>query len=208
MVAMLTAGRSVLLVRSYGNEMKLASYLSGSDPLVVDEEGQGRNVWGLHRFQYVGERGDDGWITAPPGGWGSNPVPGRRIEVRFKDGETRVGPSGAHSDARWCHDPRIFLRLHIIAFRLVEEASPQDQGSSAIEADTHRAAEGAVVAPPSPGGWLVKDFADGWYWTGDRLNADMAANGGACVYSVESGEYETRHPLELIAAARAKEAGE
>lgn len=64
--------------------------------------------------------------------------------------------------------------------------------SSAItRAESQPALPEGVEAVAWPGGWLVKDFADGWYWTGDRLNADMAANGGACVYRIDSGEYET-----------------
>lgn len=55
---------------------------------------------------------------------------------------------------------------------------------------------GAAAGGSGPGGWLVKDFADGWYWTGNRLSADMAANGGASVFNVATGEYETEAKAE------------
>jgi hypothetical protein len=114
-VPMLVAGRSVLLVRSYGDEMKLATYLSGDDPLVVDEEGQGRNVWGLHRFTYIGERGDDGWISW---GGGENPVPGRMVHVLFEDEEPDILDTPSPSD-RWSWGK--LPGAQIIAFRLVDQ---------------------------------------------------------------------------------------
>lgn len=39
-----------------------------------------------------------------------------------------------------------------------------------------------------PGGYLVKDFADGWYWT---PNAALECTDGALVWSVEHSRYET-----------------
>ena len=62
------------------------------------------------------------------------------------------------------------------------------------------------VGGSTPGGWLVKDFADGWYWTGDRLNADMAANGGACVFSIETGQYAAPPPPSVSIDSRPQEA--
>jgi len=88
--------------------------------------------------------GDDGWIS-----WsgGPNPVPGRRVEVRFSDGleeagmESNFWAGGGHDWWRHqCEKPS----QRIIAFRLVSEAA--DKGSSLR--DTHRATDVAVVAVP------------------------------------------------------------
>ena len=68
------------------------------------------------------------------------------------------------------------------------------QADKAMLTGQLQASRAMLAASPQgegPAGWLVKDFADGWYWTGDRLNADMAANGGACVFNVDTGTYET-----------------
>lgn len=43
-----------------------------------------------------------------------------------------------------------------------------------------------------PGGYLVKDFADGWYWT-PNASGDHAS--GASVWSVAEGRYETDSPV-------------
>lgn len=51
------------------------------------------------------------------------------------------------------------------------------------------APEGGAVK--GPGGYLVKDFADGWYWT---PNAALDHASGAPVWSVADGRYETDPP--------------
>src|SRR5690606_7298057 len=56
-----------------------------------------------------------------------------------------------------------------------------------------------------PGGYLVKDFADGWYWT---PNAALDHASGAPVWSVADGRYET-DPTALATREEAPaEAGE
>ncbi len=52
-------------------------------------------------------------------------------------------------------------------------------------------------SPAGPGGYLVKDFADGWYWT---PNAALDHASGALVWSVADGRYETDPPVILIVA--------
>ena len=42
----------------------------------------------------------------------------------------------------------------------------------------------------SPGGWLIKDFADGWFWTPTRIAAVAALTEGHTVWSVDRGCYE------------------
>jgi hypothetical protein len=87
--------------------------------------------------------------TYEPGVWydwsgGENPVPGRMVEVRWRDNSRRCAPgSEEHSDGWEWHHSGSRTCSDIIAFRLVEA----DKGSSA-EADTHRATDGAVVAVP------------------------------------------------------------
>lgn len=37
---------------------------------------------------------------------------------------------------------------------------------------------------PCPGGWLIKDFADGWIWTGHRIAAVAALTEGHAVHAL------------------------
>lgn len=122
MVSLLTAGRSVLLVRSYGDEMKLATFLRATKDglvLTINEPGQtAPNSWGVHRFAYIGECSDDGWITAPPGGWGSNPGIECAFDVRWNDGEIWTEQYD-EPKLRW---------ENIAALRPVEEAGSGEGG--------------------------------------------------------------------------------
>lgn len=144
MVERLVPGRSVLFCTDPG-----ASLLREFGPLVLFHEAldlMGETMVGVtvvkgqlfrpERFRYVGERSDDGWIT---GSWSENPVPGRMVRCRL---------TGGHEDEQdWPSERVIWNAPTIIAFRLVEEATPaRDSGSSAIEADTHRAAAQVVLA--------------------------------------------------------------
>jgi len=163
MVPLLTAGRSVLRVRSYGDQEKLATFIHASGEgdhivLKVDEEGQtAPNCWGIHRFSYIGERGDDGWIS-----WSGGPepiphsTPGLHVRCR----------NGVEHEARgfmshyWLHDGDAH---DIIAFRLVSESPAlplgEGKGSSAQEADTHRATDGAVLVLKEPDAGLLSVIA-------------------------------------------------
>ena len=141
---MLTAGRSVLLHTATPTKVVVTVLQNepGGD-LIVDRKGLAY-VAEVSNLFYIGERSDDGWITAPPGGWIDDPIPGRQARVRLRSGwEGNLilpGLDGRRIHKGSPHD--------IIAFRLVEEASPvaEGLGSSAKEADTHCAADGAVVA--------------------------------------------------------------
>lgn len=121
----LTAGRSVISHPQWG--------------VAIFEPTDDR--WLTGPWSYIGELEDPAkpkdWITAPPGGWGSNPVGDRRIEIETADGTREIGCA---ADFDWTGE-----HLSIIAFRLVDEDA-QESGSSAIEADTHRATEGAAAA--------------------------------------------------------------
>jgi len=98
-------------------------------------------------FEYTGgELGADGWITAPDGGWASNPVPGMRAFYRYRaDGtdhiETDQALPSEKQDWEWFE---VDDYDDIIAFRPVQTV--RDQDSSAQEADTHRATDEAVLA--------------------------------------------------------------
>jgi len=60
-----------------------------------------------------------------------------------------------------------------------------------------------MTTQSSPGGYLVKDFADGWYWT---PNAASAHEGGAAVWSIEDNRYETVPPALAIPPAATEDA--
>ena len=64
------------------------------------------------------------------------------------------------------------------------------------------APEGGEVK--GPGGYLVKDFADGWYWT---PNAALDHASGASVWSVADGRYETDPPAPATREEAPAEAG-
>jgi hypothetical protein len=136
MVPLLTAGRSVLR-RADGERLVVVRHLDtaqGSDgfewELLAGKADAPIGLGRLQLYDYIGERGDDGWIS-----WsgGENPVGDAVVDVKFKGGGLGCW---AASEPSWAE----FWRSDIIAFRLVEA----DQGSSA-DADTHRATDGAVV---------------------------------------------------------------
>jgi hypothetical protein len=144
---MLTAGRSVLRRCTSGDLAVVAGrHKRRFTYELIGGEFGGRGF--PEDFEYVGELEDPakprGWITAPPGGWGENPVPGRVFDVRWKDGEVWTEQRD-EPKLKW---------PNIIAFRLVEEASPQDQGSSAKEADTQPAPSFQSRVLP----WLMECF--------------------------------------------------
>lgn len=222
MVSLLTAGRSVLLVRSYGDQMRLATFLRATEDgtvLRVDEEGQTvPNCWGIHRFSYIGERSDDGWITAPPGGWKSNPVGDARVQLRYDFGSTSTEKGSVASqivEGWWKRTE---------AFRLVDEATGES-GSSAAPiptepvadrwADLERLAKAATPGPWNDSGTSVDDFdADcsmRMEWMPNGCPGDGDEDAVNANYRADAAFIAAANPstvLELIAAARAKEAGE
>lgn len=119
-----------LMVRSYANEMKLCQLAElprkGSDILKIHEPGQSvPNVWGVHRFTYIGPDLGDGWI-----GWsgGENPVPGVDVEVRLDASQPEE--FGGRSDSyewEWYCDGE---GGDIIAFR--PTLSPPAEGESDV----------------------------------------------------------------------------
>lgn len=104
----------------------------------------------FEKLRYIGERSEDGWIT---GSWPENPVGDRRVEWRSR---VFTG-TGDAVGLGWGRDHL----MPIIAFRLVEGAAPaRGSGSSAQDADTHRAADGAVVAAEAELRAHWHDFCD------------------------------------------------
>ena len=79
--------------------------------------------------------------------------------------------------------------------RRITAAPPSvSTGSRPQEAVPTCDAEAAVVGP---GGWLIKDFADGWFWTGQRIAAVAALTEGHSVFDIMRGEYaSTPQPAE------------
>ncbi len=77
---------------------------------------------------------------------------------------------------------------------------------TAVEMDAMLSAapapEGGAVT--GPGGYLVKDFAGGWYWT---PNAALDHASGAPVWSVADGRYETDPPALAAREEAPAEAG-
>lgn len=55
-----------------------------------------------------------------------------------------------------------------------------------------------------PGGYLVKDFADGWYWT---PNAALDHAGGAPIWSIADSRYESEPPALATREEAPAEAG-
>lgn len=184
----------------------------------------------------------DGWITAPPGGWGSNPVGDRRIEIETADGTREIGCA---ADFDWTGE-----HLSINAFRLVDEAT----GESAEYRDAVRAANkltddeiwGSSAAPiptepvadrwadlerlakaATPGPWRVAEdnnpFADGRHVFANGLDGSdfvvLNLKTDQTFVTATTRKQQQQNALfsaaanpstvlELIAAARAKEAGE
>ena len=80
-----------------------------------------------HRFTFIGRPGADGWIE-----WtgGENPVPGQRVDVRFRDGDDFHGREVPSNDCNWEHD--FHIASDIIAFRLasLSPAATADDGET------------------------------------------------------------------------------
>ena len=123
----------LLSVRSYAEQVRLCRFLDSTDEpapvLRVEQDGQtAPNCWGFHRFAFIGRPGPDGWIL-----WsgGENPVPGQRVEVRFRSGVVRANHL---SDAwTWTHGTNI---TDIIAFRLAPTAPVEAGGSEDLARTT------------------------------------------------------------------------
>lgn len=87
----------------------------------------------LTALGYLAFKADaDGWM---PWSGGENPVPGVRVDVRFRDGGIRLNDQ--HSDKRWRHDPTIFLRFHIAAYR---PHAPVSRPGDGVAGESKRAA--------------------------------------------------------------------
>jgi hypothetical protein len=124
MVPLLTAGRSVLQHVKEGvcTFEEAFGGIGRGTLLVTLSSGEGYGA-AIENLSYIGERGDDGWIS-----WsgGENPVPGRRIFVRCR------GDGGVFFDSTIPEPSEQFSWKEIgvasiIAFRLVSEAA--DKGS-------------------------------------------------------------------------------
>jgi hypothetical protein len=133
MVPLLTAGRSVLVhtgrwigtvVETFDgppgvtiNVFAATNAPNASREQTGVEVGFDMSRYHISFYAYIGERGDDGWIHAPEGGWPENPVPGVVGTFMFPTKAVHVGQS----------DHAFKGMGRIIAFRLVSEAA--DQGS-------------------------------------------------------------------------------
>ena len=128
-------------------------------------------------WSFIGRPGPDGWIW-----WrgGPNPVPGITVEAMWHDRgvqKTKIDKSEMFGWGTTDCDP-------IIGFRLAPTAPVETLGETT-------AFWGNVVTDKDergPGGYLVKDFADGWYWTPDATLEEIS---GAPVWSVEHSRFET-----------------
>lgn len=93
------------------------------------------------------------------------------------------------------------LAERIKSFLLQAREDRKNSGKTKQALEINTMLHGLVTAPVAPapeggavnvpGGYLVKDFADGWYWT---PNADLDHASGAPVWSVADGRYETDPP--------------
>lgn len=88
---------------------------------------------------YLGEDIGDGWIAAPPGGWTENPVPGRRVDARFRDGLTTTLPRFSE-EWDWTHnspDRKISKgQDDLVAFRLAH--TPKHEATDAMGMESQR----------------------------------------------------------------------
>ncbi len=57
---------------------------------------------------------------------------------------------------------------------------------AAAPAAPQAAGVGEVTQAENPGGYLIKDFADGWFWTPHRIAAVAALTDGHAVYDLRA----------------------
>lgn len=139
------------------------------------------------RFAFIGRPGPDGWIAWSGGE--KAPLSGPRIEVR-----SRWYPDEVIED---CNPDNVHWP-DVIAFRLAPTAPVETAPGHTDLMVSPESLDAFLEANPppvealgetkGPGGYLVKDFADGWYWT---PNAALEEISGAPVWSVEHSRYET-----------------
>lgn len=86
-------------------------------------------------FTFIGRSDADGWIPAPEGGWGENPVPGMVVDVRFSDGDEWIGDL---ADEWGWKDP------DLIAFRLPDHISEVREKVEPANGEVAAAVEGGV----------------------------------------------------------------
>lgn len=121
MVPLLTAGSSVLFYD--GHPLPFVRRNVSGEP-ILDFAGWHRPV-SVGACTYIGERGPDGWITAPEGGWTGNPVPGMQVLVRSQPWVSIVEVERPSDGVVW---------QDIIAFRPIEAQPPvADGGGDARE---------------------------------------------------------------------------
>lgn len=198
MVPMLTPGRSFVRCREWDALAIVEAIAPGEGCVEVILDG--KSCWfPASSYRYIGERDDDGWIAAPPGGWAENPVPGRRVTATYRHGCTTTSTVGSSEKVWWDA---------AIAFRLVEEATPVGGGLGALReqarsvptepaadrwADLERLATKCTEGDP----WYSADDLRGRQTFGQFLSQDRAFIAAANPATV----------LELTAAARAATAG-
>ena len=78
----------------------------------------------------------------------------------------------------WIYPQSIDGEVRVVGYRYAAErlAALQDSGQG----------EGG-----GPRGWLIKDFADGWVWTGQRIAAVAALTDGHSVFDLAHQAYAT-----------------
>lgn len=95
---------------------------------------------------------------------------------------------------------RLGEALQLLAPDQGERASPAFVAVLAAQclASTQQAAvsasEQVVNVNVGPGGWLIKDFADGWFWTDKRIAAVAALTDGHAVFDLNRQEYARHQP--------------
>lgn len=108
--------------------------------------------WHMSRFEYVGDRSSDGWITAPVGGWESNPAPGRMVQTRDGHGVRLAVPSDMITASDWSGQGGLYS---ITAFRLTEaEAALPDASQPGTKSEGRSAPN--ILHPadtPANAGW-------------------------------------------------------
>jgi len=111
----LTPKASILLHETLG----LCEFVGsdGESTVIVSfkDRPQTTEVWAPSRFEYIGEGDEDGWITAPVGGWFDNPAPGQIVDTRNRNGVEDFNDRS--SDWDWPQDPDTCMH-DIVAFRI------------------------------------------------------------------------------------------